>query len=794
MSGPGATWPAVWIVARRELYAYFHAPIAYVAGVLFLVLQGFSFWALVSVLADPARPAPLGAVLHQHFGGTFLYWTVLLAYVALLAMRLVAEDRRQGTWETLLTAPVDIEAVLVGKWLGGVGFYLCLWLPTALYPALIAVYAPVPPDPGPILAAYLGVGITGMAFLAVGLAASAATTNQIVAAILAFAALMLLLLLGQVRELAPAWLEAHPGLAALLAHLDLRGHMDALARGAIALPVLVFHASLAAVGLAAAQLVAVRDRRAKRERRRRALALGLVVASAVSANVLAARHPVTWDVSAGRTSSLEPRTRELLAALDAPMDVIVISAGLEAFGEVQDEVDRVLALMVAAQPALRVERVDPALAPERVEALAAELALPVADLAGGGAVIFQQGARHRGVDLLDMAGFDVATLGAGGPYPFLARFRAEEAFATAIAEIVDADRPVICHSTSHGELPFARPEPDAGAAASAPGVAGVDSVSGAVHWGPVIRRIEREGARIEAVDSLEPGVPEHCRVLVVAGPTRPLSGREAQAVDRYLAGGGRLLLALSAALDPAAGEAAGGAADGAAGRTVTGHATGNTRMPATGLELVLAPYGIKLPQAVVVDPAAAVAGPAQWLTTAGHGRHPIVSSFRDRRFTLWLAPRAVLAVAPELPGARADVLVQSSAEGWAETDLGSLVLGAPRRDEADLGGPVAVAVAAEAPASGARVVVFGSAASLSSLVAGRGANDLLAAAALAWLGGRTLGGDDLDGLDIGSKTPEQIRLIMSRGQMLQVLVLCVVVLPGALALLGALSWWRRRRG
>jgi ABC-2 type transport system permease protein len=792
VSGPGATgpavWRAVWIVARRELTAYFHAPIAYVAGVLFLVLQGFSFWALVSVLADPARPAPLGAVLHQHFGGTFLYWTVLLAYVALLAMRLVAEDRRQGTWETLLTAPVDVEAVLAGKWLGGVGFYLCLWLPTALYPALIAMYAPAPPDPGPILAAYLGVVVTGMAFLAVGLAASAVTSNQIVAAILAFAALMLLLLLGQVRELLPAWLEDHARVSALLAHLDLRGHMDALARGAIALPVLVFHASLAAVGLAAAQLVAVRDRRARRERRRRAVAFGLVVASAISANVLAARHPVTWDVSAGRTSSLEPRTRELLAALDASMDVIVISAGLEAFSEVQDEVDGVLALMVAAQPALSVERVDPALASDRVGALAAELALPVADLAGGGAVIFQQGERRRGVDLLDMAGFEVDLLGAGA----VARFRAEEAFATAIAELVNADRPVICHSTGHGELQLA--QPDAGGSLVAPGeldAPGAPGVAGVAHWGPVAVRIAREGARIEAVDSLEPGVPEHCRVLVVAGPTRPLSGREAQAVDRYLARGGRLLLALATAIDAAAPESASDAASGPAGGADAGHAVGNARLPATGLELVLAPHGIQMPRAVVVDPAAAVAGPAQWLTTTGHGRHAIASSFRDRRFTLWLAPRAVLAAAPELPGARVDALVQSSADGWAETDLASLALGEPRRDDADLPGPVAVAVAAEAPATGARVVVFGSAASLSSLVVDRGANDLLAVAALAWLGGRT---QQLDDLDIGAKTPEQIRLIMSRGQMLQVLVLCVVVLPGALALVGGLSWWRRRRG
>ena len=103
MSRGGAT-ARVLAMARRELLAFFHAPIAYVVMVLFLALQGFSFWAVVEVLADPARPAGYGAVLRTHFGGSFLYWAVLFAVVALLAMRLVAEERRSGTWEALRTA------------------------------------------------------------------------------------------------------------------------------------------------------------------------------------------------------------------------------------------------------------------------------------------------------------------------------------------------------------------------------------------------------------------------------------------------------------------------------------------------------------------------------------------------------------------------------------------------------------------------------------------------------------------------------------------------------------------
>lgn len=753
MSRVVASARAAATIARRELGACFHAPIAYIAGVMFLVLQGFSFWAVVTVLADPSRPAPLGAVLHDHFGGTFLYWTVLLLYVALLSMRLVAEERRQRTWEGLLTAPVSEEAVLAGKWLGGVIFYLGLWVPTLAFPALLAAYAPAPPDPGPIAAAYLGVALSGMGFLAVGLAASAATANQIIAAVTTFAVLVLLLLLGQLGEVVPGWMDEHPGVAAALAHIDVRGHMDALARGAISLGAVIFHGSLVAVGLSVAATAVVWGRRRRSEVRRRGAAAALVVVIAVCGNVLAARHPVTWDVSGARVNSLDARTVQILAEVSAPVDVLVVHAGLDMFQEVQDEALRLLARMVAAQPLLRVRHLDPALAPERIDALAAEFAIAVDNLAEGGAVVFQHGPRRRAVDLLDMAGFDQDDLGAGR----LARFRAEEAFAAAIADIVDPDRPVVCHVTGHGEM---RMEPmEMGTEP--------DGEGGAPHWGALARRIERDGMRLEAVAGVGAGVPARCRVLVVAGPERPLSARAAAAVDEYLARGGRLLLTLSARID-----------GGAAG------------LPTTGLELVLARYGVQLAQAVVVDPESPVDTPEQWLTVRGYGDHPVSASFRDRRFTLWLRPRAVLLGQPDIEGARGSVLVQSSAQGWGETDPTAIALGQPRLDSRDIAGPVAVAVAAEVPRTGARVVVFGSARSLSSLVTdrGAGAGELLAASAVAWLGGRT------GPVDIGAKTPEQLRLIMSRSQIRRMFVLCVVALPGVFALLGLLLWWRRRRG
>jgi ABC-2 type transport system permease protein len=297
----------VLAIARRELLAFFHAPIAYVVLVLFLALQGFSFWAVVEVLADPARPAGYGAVLRTQFGGSFLFWAVDFAVVSLIAMRLVAEERRTGTWEALLTTPVGEGQVVVGKWLGALAFYLLLWVPTAVYPVVLAIYAPpgTDIDVGPIAAAYLGAALSGAGFLALALAASSATESQVVAAVSAFAALLALLLIGQLADVAA---DLGPAARAIVHHLDLRGHMDDMARGAIDLDAVVFWLGLVAVGLAAALVLCARGRGSRAAARRRGAALGLVAACAILASALAARHPLRWDVSRAGVNQLDPRT------------------------------------------------------------------------------------------------------------------------------------------------------------------------------------------------------------------------------------------------------------------------------------------------------------------------------------------------------------------------------------------------------------------------------------------------------------------------------------------------------
>ncbi|MEM9492542.1 MAG: Gldg family protein, partial [Myxococcota bacterium] len=503
----------------------------------FLVLQGLSLWTVVEISADPTRPTPVGAVLQGVFGGTLLWWVVVLVVIAALAMRLIAEDRRSGTWETLLTTPVGEGAAVLGKWLGAMAFFALLWLPTLLYPLLLSTYLPADApglDPGPIAAAYAGTLLCGAALLALGTAASAATSSQIVAALLAFTLSVLLLAGGQLAELAPQWTERSPHLATTVAHIDIRGHLAAMAGGTVSLAALVFFVSLAAVALHGATALALVARRRPAELAPRFVATALLAVIAVCGNIQAARHGPVWDLTADRINSLSPRTAEILARVaDEDITARVLRAELTAFAEVQDEIERILGRMVRLQPRLRVEFIEPTLEPGRIAALADEFATPVELLRDGGVVLFQRGARRRAVDLFDIAEFAVGDQGAGR----LSRFRAEEAFAAALFELLDPDRPIACYLTRHGAMALAPPDgsgdPDRAADADA------------ANWFGIGARLGRDGIELSALDRLDPGVPARCRVLIAAGPRRSFSPDEAIAIDRFLSNGGRMLLALA---------------------------------------------------------------------------------------------------------------------------------------------------------------------------------------------------------------------------------------------------------
>jgi ABC-2 type transport system permease protein len=224
---------ALWATFLRELRAYFVSPLAYVVLFFLLVLDGVVFSLIVTILSDPLQPP--GRPFDYFFGG-FPFWLIVLFAVPVITMRLLAEERKSGTIEVLMTAPVTETQVVLGKYFAALLFYVCLWLPTLVYVAIIARHADV--DPGPVVAGYLGVLGVGALFLAVGVFASSVARNQIVAAVLTFALLVLLFSFGLLANLVTGEV-----LKKAFAYLDLWQHMDDFAKGLVDTRRLVYYLS-----------------------------------------------------------------------------------------------------------------------------------------------------------------------------------------------------------------------------------------------------------------------------------------------------------------------------------------------------------------------------------------------------------------------------------------------------------------------------------------------------------------------------------------------------------------------
>ena len=225
---------------RRELLAYFSSPLAYVVLTAFLFVNGYVFWLILSYLNDPRTQAM--APLRLLFGGTIFFWLVMLFLVPVITMRLLAEERRSGTLEVLLTSPVSEGAVVAGKFLAALVFFLFLWLPTAVFVLILAGHSHI--DPGPVLGGYLGIILLGILFSSIGLLTSALSRNQIVAAIFAFALLLVLFSVGLVENLATS-----QALKGVLGYMNLWQQMDDFARGLVDTRHIVYQLSLSGLFL-----------------------------------------------------------------------------------------------------------------------------------------------------------------------------------------------------------------------------------------------------------------------------------------------------------------------------------------------------------------------------------------------------------------------------------------------------------------------------------------------------------------------------------------------------------------
>lgn len=172
---------------RRQLSAYFYSPIAYVTLVVFLIVAGLSFCRLISQSLEESLK--IGDLLF----GSMLFWLMVIVSITLITMQVFAEEKRSGTLESLLTAPVTDTQVVVAKYAATLVFFMILCAPTALYIVVLRLFSSTLEglDLVPVATGYVMLLLMGAFFIAFGLWASSLTRSSGVAAMLGFAGISL---------------------------------------------------------------------------------------------------------------------------------------------------------------------------------------------------------------------------------------------------------------------------------------------------------------------------------------------------------------------------------------------------------------------------------------------------------------------------------------------------------------------------------------------------------------------------------------------------------------------------
>lgn len=470
-----------------------------------------------------------------------------------------------------------------------------------------------------------------------------------------------------------------------------------------------------------------------------AVALGLGILALV--NWLGARHYRRLDWTSSGLYSLSEKTEKVLGELKTPVTVTVfMTEGTPLYTETQELLKR----YKAKSPLLTVETLDPTRNRARAEALVKDFGVT------GASVVFKAGERKKHVGTDALAELDYSRARFGGE-PSVKSFKGEQEFTSALLSVTQTKTPKVVFTTGHGERKTEGRERD-----------GFFSVA---------ETLRRDNCAVAEWGSLaSPEVPAGTDLVVVAGPRSAFTEPEAAALLRYLQGGGRALLFLDAELAPGA----------------------TASMAPLGLGPVLTAFGVRLDDSVVVDPKARVPlmGPDTFF--ASTFRPHAVSRLLEGSAVVFSLARSV-GLAETLPQTVAGtVLVETTPDGWGETDLPRLEVKV-EKDDKDVKGPVPVAVAVETKAEPGkdgprgRLVVFGDADFASNGLFANAANSYFVGGAANWAMER----EAL--VSIPPKSTDQVSVTLTRGDIGGITLVSVVVLPLLAIALGVGIYFKRRR-
>lgn len=218
------------IIMKKELMTFYSTPILYIVTSFFLVVTGWFFFSTFFIFKQ--------AELREFFKLLPIIFSLVIPAVT---MRLFSEEKNTGSFEILMTLPVSLQNVVVGKFLAGLVFTACMLVPTLFYVITIIIVGS--PEIGPIISGYIGAILLGGVFSSIGIFSSSITKNQIISYIIGVAICITLTLIDKFVFFLPA------SIVGFIQYLSVDYHFGNFTKGIIDSRDIIYFLSVMAIGI-----------------------------------------------------------------------------------------------------------------------------------------------------------------------------------------------------------------------------------------------------------------------------------------------------------------------------------------------------------------------------------------------------------------------------------------------------------------------------------------------------------------------------------------------------------------
>ena len=493
----------MWAICKKDLASLFHSFIGWLFAAILWALMSLYIGMYCFIGLDPDIADVLA-----------ISGTLLMVLLPILCMRSFAEERRSGTDQLILTAPIPVGEVVLGKFLALGTVYTIVVLGLCCYPLILSAYGSVPYAES--YTGLFGMWLFGLAEIAICIFVSSLTESVIIAAVVSAAVLFASLIIPNLQSMISS---DGNFVTVFLGALDIPSRFDTFLNGTLDLASICYLVSVAALFLFLTTQV-IQKRRyqvSRRTLRFGAYSTGMiavVLAIVVVANLAVNQLPSSFtrlDITQGGLYSLTEETKEYLAELDDDVVIYVMSGESDA----DATLDATLRNMAEQTSRLTVTYVDPASNPSFLQEYE-----EVMD-AYWNSLIVESGERYTVVDYYDIYEYsiDYTTYSTT-----ITGYDAEGQIDSAIAYVTSSVLPKVYILTGHGEYELGS------------------------NFTDVLQRLNCETADLDLMVTEE--IPGDCEVLIINAPTSDLSEDDAEKILSYLASGGDLIAATSFEISP----------------------------------------------------------------------------------------------------------------------------------------------------------------------------------------------------------------------------------------------------